>query len=306
MDHGDRRNGEADLRESIRLATAAGDTWATLAAIGTLGSMLAIYSMSDALAVIEEERAFERSRGLPPTSSDISRLQAFVALGRWDEAIDGVGPIADQAGARGGDAFIHGFATALRASIEVERGLYGGDPATLADEARRFGRPFALMALFPVAARLANAQGRRDYAAGLLEELAESLTADQLFEMDAVRAAAEIGRPDLARRLRGLAVESVRSTGVLDGLVAEASGDHVEARGAYRTAIAWARTVGVVPEEAYTLAGLGRCLLALGDTEEGVVRLRESRAIWERLRATPRIAEIDALLATVGASPDPA
>jgi hypothetical protein len=34
----------------------------------------------------------------------------------------------------------------------------------------------------------------------------------------------------------------------------------------------------------------------LGEVEEGTARLRESRAIWERLRATPRIAEIDALL----------
>jgi hypothetical protein len=52
-----------------------------------------------------------------------------------------------------------------------------------------------------------------------------------------------------------------------------------------------------VPEHAYAVGGLGRCLLALGETEEGIARLRESRAIWERLRATPRIAEIDALLA---------
>ena len=56
-------------------------------------------------------------------------------------------------------------------------------------------------------------------------------------------------------------------------------------------------SLGCPPDEAYALTGLGRCLLALGETEEGVARLRESRAIWERLRATPRIAEIDALLA---------
>jgi hypothetical protein len=58
--------------------------------------------------------------------------------------------------------------------------------------------------------------------------------------------------------------------------------------------------IGNVPDGAYALAGIGRCLLALGETEEGVARLHESRAIWERLKATPRIAEIDALLATSG------
>jgi hypothetical protein len=50
--------------------------------------------------------------------------------------------------------------------------------------------------------------------------------------------------------------------------------------------------------QAHALAGLGRCLLALGEIEEGIARLRESRAIWDRLDAAPRIAELDALLAT--------
>ena len=40
----------------------------------------------------------------------------------------------------------------------------------------------------------------------------------------------------------------------------------------------------------------GRCLLALDETEEGIARLKESRAIWERLKATPHIAEIDETL----------
>ncbi len=56
-------------------------------------------------------------------------------------------------------------------------------------------------------------------------------------------------------------------------------------------------STGYVPEHAHAVAGLGRCLLALGETEEGIARLMEARATWERLRATPRIAEIDALLA---------
>jgi hypothetical protein len=57
---------------------------------------------------------------------------------------------------------------------------------------------------------------------------------------------------------------------------------------------------GVVTEEAFALHGLGRCLLAVGRTEEGVARLTESRELWVAMRATPRIAEIDELLATVG------
>ena len=59
------------------------------------------------------------------------------------------------------------------------------------------------------------------------------------------------------------------------------------------------RTIGVVPERAYALAGVGRCLLALGETEAGGTPLHESLEIWERLKATPRIVEIEALLSTV-------
>jgi hypothetical protein len=79
-----------------------------------------------------------------------------------------------------------------------------------------------------------------------------------------------------------------------------------EAEGAARTAAEgyadgatrWA-ALGCVYEHAYALTGLGRCLLVLGETEEGIARLRESRGIWERLKALARVKEIDGLLTTV-------
>jgi hypothetical protein len=80
-------------------------------------------------------------------------------------------------------------------------------------------------------------------------------------------------------------------------MLAEAGGDLPAARNGFASAAEAFARFGNVPEQAHALAGLGRCLLALGETQEGIARLRESRAIWERLRATPRIAEIDALLA---------
>ncbi len=58
-------------------------------------------------------------------------------------------------------------------------------------------------------------------------------------------------------------------------------------------------TCGVVLEEAYALAGSGRCLLAQGETAEAVGRFQEAHAIFERLRAGPRITEIDRILAGV-------
>ena len=55
----------------------------------------------------------------------------------------------------------------------------------------------------------------------------------------------------------------------------------------------------MAPDQAHALHGLGRCLLALGETQEGVARLREARALWEGMKAVPRIAEIDDLLASI-------
>jgi hypothetical protein len=81
--------------------------------------------------------------------------------------------------------------------------------------------------------------------------------------------------------------------------LAEAEGAARAAAEGYADAAALWTALGCVPEHAYALAGLGRCLLLLGETEEGIARLRESRGIWERLKATPRITEIDGLLATV-------
>jgi len=117
-----------------------------------------------------------------------------------------------------------------------------------------------------------------------------------------VRICVAHGAPELGARL----VDGVRTEIPVNrhagasctGALAEARGDHGRAREANASAAdAWSR-FGVPHEQAYALAGLGRCLIALGEAEEGVARLRESRAIWERLGAPPRIAEIDALIAT--------
>ncbi len=298
LERGHRRIGEEDLRQAIRSATACGDVDSTLTALDNLATELAFYSIPDALAVADEEIDFARSRGIPTTAGELSRFMISWMLGQWDEALRGVTALEVRLDERG-DAYSHLFAATIRIAIELERGEYGGDPSALAAEARSFGRAYALSNLYPFAARLALAQGRRPLANALIEELTEALGTDQLSEgFDAVRAAVEAGRPDLARRLRDCAIYVSRRTGLLDAIVTEAEGDYAAARGWYEMGAQTTRTVGLVPNEAYALAGLGRCLLALGETEDGIAQLRESRAIWEGLKAVPRIAEIDALLAT--------
>jgi hypothetical protein len=87
-----------------------------------------------------------------------------------------------------------------------------------------------------------------------------------------------------------------------EAILAEANAEHAVAREGYLAVLETWREHGVVLEQAYTLTGLGRCHLALGQTEDGVARLKEARAFWDEMKATPRIAEIDGLLATVSSS----
>jgi class 3 adenylate cyclase/tetratricopeptide (TPR) repeat protein len=297
LQKGDRSGGEADAREAIRAASAAGDIEATLGALDDLSGQLPWYSNADATAVRDERVEFARSHGLPSSGAEMGRLVALFDLGRWDDALQGATSEYERASERG-DVYIRLFATWLRVTIELERGGGASDPAALAAEARSFGRVFAMVSLYPLAARLAITRGEQPFAGALLAELSDVLEPGQLdTTFDAVRAAAEAGRPDLARRLRDLAAPIIRRTGLPDAIVNEAEGDQGVARVWYETGVRLSRTRGAILDEAYSLAGLGRCLLALGETEEGVDRLRESRALWDRLRATPRVAEIDALLA---------
>ncbi len=115
-----------------------------------------------------------------------------------------------------------------------------------------------------------------------------------------VRACLRAGALDLARR--ALEIGSTPAVGAVDrslavAIVREASGDLEAARAGYEQLVPELARLGFAPDHAYAVAGLGRCLIALGETEGGITLLRDARATWERLRATPRVAEIDALLA---------
>ncbi len=297
FDRGDRLGGERDVREAIRLASAAGDTAATVIALDNLANLLAWFSIPDALAATEEQLAFGRAHGLPLSAGELSRAGMNWSLGHWDEAVQAAATL-ERKGDERGNAYIQLFATTLRIGVGLERGEFEGDPAALAAEARTFGRTYAVAARFPFAARLALAQGRQTLAIALLEELADALEPGQLAGRDAVSAAVEAGRLDLARRLRDLGSQMTRRTGLPDAIVAEAEKNHLAAIRWYEQAVGVAREVGEVNDEAFALAGLGRCLLEVGRAEAGVARLREALTIWERLKATPRTVEIGALLAT--------
>ena len=81
--------------------------------------------------------------------------------------------------------------------------------------------------------------------------------------------------------------------------LAEAKGELAAASEEYTAAAALLQALEAALDQAHALQGLGRCLLALGDIGEGTAHLREARALWDEMKATRRIAEIDDLLATI-------
>jgi hypothetical protein len=59
---------------------------------------------------------------------------------------------------------------------------------------------------------------------------------------------------------------------------------------------------GMVPERAFALLGLGRCLVALGRPTDAIGILTDARMIFADLGMAPALAETDALLAKVSSA----
>ena len=69
--------------------------------------------------------------------------------------------------------------------------------------------------------------------------------------------------------------------------VVAATGDHVQALTLYRDALLLARETHQPDDEARALEGLGECHLNSGDTEAGVVHLKQSLDAFQRIALTP-------------------
>ena len=114
----------------------------------------------------------------------------------------------------------------------------------------------------------------------------------------ALRTAVEAGDEKLAGRLaererRATAKRAIESCalGSFDASMAERSGDVERAAAAFaRAATAWS-AFGVPLEEAIARVGEGRCLMALGRTEQAKPALAEAQAVFARLGARAAVSE---------------
>jgi len=294
--------GEADLLAAIDAAVLVGDLSAAVVAhTNRAGTRADSLGVAAGLAAAEEAIAFCAARGLPAGRVDANRLQLLVPAGRWDEAT-AVGERLRGWAAVHGDAWAEFVAARAIAAVALGR----GEPVGSLDELAVLGR--ATLAPPPHSGVLvAGAALARDDPAAARRAIEDTLGASPAgglaFLSDLVRIAVRAGSTALARRALELsAVQGplgTAETHTAEAELAEAEGRLADARAGYEDALGSWRALGRVVGEADVLLGLGRSLLAMGETDDGVSRLREARELWVGMKATPRIAEIDTLLATV-------
>ena len=295
----DEEAGEADFGSAIEEAVVAG---AIMSAGGAMQNLAIArgnaHGPKAALIALDEAIAFRGAHGLPTAPARLSRADQLELAGDWDAVLAEAEPLRTWA-VEHGDAWGSWSADMVIAVVRLGRGERIGSQAGLVARGRDVGMPSYAA---PVAAEAALADGDATAARSFLEDALDALAPGELdLPGPFVRACLRSGAPDLARRALALgatpAPTHVAETLAAEGTLAEAEGDIVTARDRYERSAADLGRLGMGPEQAYALAGLGRCLLAHGEWEAGVARLGESRATWERVKAPPRIAEIDEILA---------
>jgi class 3 adenylate cyclase/tetratricopeptide (TPR) repeat protein len=291
------REGEGDIRSAGEVFAQNGDSSGAVVAILDLAYAAGASGPTVSLPYFEEATELAERFGMDGDvqACRAARLGTLASLGRFDEVLNESGPILDWV-ADHYDAFSRREVLASLAVVETERGDGNVDPTELADLARRTDDEAPLIA----AAQLALGRGNGDIAPVFVLEGAPRARLRDAFGV--ARACVELGLPEVAEELlaRHIAHYPVEDAARLhaSACLAEARGELVVASEEYTSAAALLQELEVAPDQAHALQGLGRCLLGLGDVREGAARLLEARALWEEMKATPRIVEIDELLST--------
>jgi class 3 adenylate cyclase/tetratricopeptide (TPR) repeat protein len=290
--------GEADFRASIDGAM---DVGAIQSAGGAMQNLAIargnVLGPAAALAALDEARTFRAVHGLPEMPVRLSRLDELEVAGDWDAVVAEAEPVRAWAETRG-DAWAAWSADFVVASVRLARGEPVGSQEDLVARGRDVGMPGYAA---PVAAMAALAEGDPSAARAILAAAIDGLSPGEIDRPASfVRACVRCGAVDLARRVLELGTTpaplEAAETLAAEAMLAEAEGDLTHGRESYVRAAEALGRLGMRPEEAHAVEGLGRCLFALGEADAGAARLRAARDMWERIGAPPRIAAIDALL----------
>jgi class 3 adenylate cyclase/tetratricopeptide (TPR) repeat protein len=307
-DLGDER-GLDDLRTALELATAAGEgREVALLYTNLAGRVAEFQGPAAATEIFRQGIAYATPRGLLRAGVGlVPFLRLFlVDAGAHDEVLPELREAIAAAEADGSSEGV-AFWRLLAVRILLLRGEASACAEWL-DEMERHLRQEDLqgvvMGLVHVSAARA-ALGQADAARSILTEVAtrpDVRAAPQYVSHLPVlaRTAVALGEVDLGDRLleggEAWTPNDEHSLLAARAVLVEGHGDIAAAAELYLDAARrWAGFAAPV-EEAYARLGAGRCLLALGRTADARTALERARSLWTDLKASPLLAETDALL----------
>lgn len=306
FDSGDVDGGMTDLRESVAIAdSSAGRTIMRLTAYVNLADYTRkASSPAEAQDIYERGIALAKARGGDTSWATAETMWSLFDLGRWDEALATGDALL---GSEHGSGLVDAWAQSYQALVSVWRGDFAR-AVSLQDDylpaLRQIGDMQQLGPALLIGARTELAGGNEPAAVQLIGEFVSATRGmSPIFRnlqiAEAVRLLVAAREVDEAAALsaspEGVDLRSELGLNTATAIVAEARGDTEQALQQYETlAEGWADYSHVL-EHALALYGAGRCLLALGRTDEAAARLGEAREILVGLGAAPTIAEIDAL-----------
>jgi tetratricopeptide (TPR) repeat protein len=302
--------GLQDLREGFEISAASGSGREAAVALNNLAEELwGFEGPAASLAVLREGIAFGRARGMAETVDfqTAGTVSLLFGVGRFDEALavadevegrlEEVGMLLALADVRCGLARIWILRGERGRAIEASEWLERTVPT--------MENPEMLCAGLALAAIVRTELGEDRATSSLLERVEASevgpqkrIYAEVLPGM--VRAAVSVGDVDLAARLaervepRRPATE--HALVAAKAVLAEAAGDLGSAVEGYADAASRWEAFTIVPEQAFALLGQGRCLLDLSRPAAAAPVLRHARELFERMRATPMLAEAETFL----------
>jgi tetratricopeptide (TPR) repeat protein len=297
-----------DMREAIRLATAAGQGREVALLHNNLGlNVWGFEGPQPALAELRTGIAYGAARGLTEIAdgTTASTLSLLLDVGQLDEALTLAGTLT---GPLNDDQLTLSEVRAVEARIHALR----GEATQAADyldwletTTRQVGSAEVLALGLGVAAITHTALGNPSHAATLLRELAAAPASRDNSYYAAllpalVRTAITLGQPSIAESLtsdyRPRMPYAHHAQVAAIAALAEAVGDHQAAADGYADAATRWEQFGVIPEHAYALQGHGRTLINLGHPSEATPILQHARDLFTRLGAQSALAETDTLL----------
>jgi class 3 adenylate cyclase/tetratricopeptide (TPR) repeat protein len=300
-------DGLDDVRRALHLALEQGLGRETAVIHYNLAYVVLSYEGPQAaLDALTENLAFCERRGTAEfaLNTRAASLDALAELGQTQQALDGIGPLADRIQAAGDIAFTSWRGLQLRLLAECGTPDHAPDPDELVTAAREIGLRSVIGPALADAAQVLLAQRQPEQAKALLRELDELdptqvdlIGTSQLPSL--LRVVLALEDVELAHRfatgINPVAPLEEHVLATSRAQLAEAAGEHADAARLYHEAVERWHQFGNVPERAYALLGQGRCRAALGqaDAEQP---LREAQELFASMGYNPALAETDALL----------